>query len=220
MVRLSLISMVTAGGWSSAGAEFNDPFSPDGVSGWYEVGPTHVEDATLRDYFGNPVAGNTVKFNPGFHFGIGIGQELTPYLKVEVESGFNYNSLDVISGATASSGNFYRAPVLGNVVLQFPNRTGLVPVIGAGVGGQWLHLDAQNISLGGTTVNDESDTWAFTYQGFAGVRYEFGDRFSLGLFYRYNFVDGPSWEFDNLPGNLKLNSLRTHSLSLTLGWWF
>jgi len=218
--RWSLIAMLSTSGGLSARAEANGPFNSEGVVGWYEVGPAFVEEATLRDYFGNPTTGNTVELNPGFHFGIGIGQELTRYLKVEIESGFNYNSLDAISGATASSGNFYRVPLLANVVLQAPNRTGLTPMVGAGIGGQWLHLDAQNISLGGTTVNDDSDTWAFTYQGFAGVRYEFGDRFSLGLFYRYNFVDGPSWKFANLPGNLKLNSLRTHSVSLAFGWWF
>lgn len=201
-------------------AEANDPIYPDGLYGWYEAGPTWVESAKLRDFFGNPTAANSVELNPGFHFGIGVGRELTRYLKVEVESGFKYNSLDQISGALSSSGNLYRVPVLGNVVLQLPNRTGVVPMIGAGVGAQWLHLDAQNISFGGTTVNDSSDTWAFNYQGFAGFLYELNERFSMGLFYRYNVVDGPSWDFNGLPGNLKLNDLRTHSLALTFGWWF
>ncbi len=204
----------------TAQAEAFDPFYADGVYGWYEVGPAFAEDAELRDFFGAPGAGNTLEFDPGFHFGLGVGQELTRFLRVEIESGFKYNSLDMLSGATASSANFYRVPVLANVVLQLQNRIGLTPMIGAGIGGQWLHLDAQNISLGGTTVRDDSDTWAFTYQGFAGFRYSLSERFSLGVFYRYNFADGPSWNFNNLPGNLKLNDLRTHSISLTLGWWF
>jgi len=219
--RLALVSLCAWSVTSSASAAFEDDFYPEGVYGWYEAGPALVESAELRDFFGNPVNGNAVKLDPGFHFGIGIGRELTRFLSVEVESGFNYNKLKSIAGATASSGNFYRVPVMGNVVLQFPNRTGLVPVIGAGVGGQWVTLDAQNISLGATTVAESSDTWVFGYQGYAGVRYEFSERFSLGLFYHYNVADAPSWKFDSIPaGNLKLDSIRTHSVSLTFGWLF
>lgn len=205
----------------SATAQQESDFYPEGAYGWYEAGPAQVDDAELRDFFGNPVNGNAVELETGFHFGIGVGRELTRFLCVEVESGFNYNKLKSIAGATASSGNLYRIPVMGNVVLQFPNRTGLVPVIGAGVGGQWVGFDAQNVSLGATTVNESSDTWVFSYQGYAGVRYELNERFSLGLFYHYNVADAPSWKFDSIPaGNLKLDSIRTHSVSLTLGWLF
>jgi opacity protein-like surface antigen len=219
--RLSLVSLLALGHVAPASAQTDDSFYPEGVYGWYEAGAALVEDAKLKDFFGNPVNGNTVKFDPGFHFGIGIGRELTRFVKIEVESGFNYNKLDSIAGAAASSGNFYRAPVLGNLVLQYPNRTGLVPVIGAGVGGQWVCFDAQNISLGGTPLNERSDTWVFTYQGYAGLRYEFSERFNLGLFYRYNVADSPSWQFNSVPaGNLKLDAIRTHSLSLTFGWLF
>lgn len=218
---LALGSVCIWGITPSAVAAFEDDFYPEGVYGWYEAGPALVEDAELRDFFGNPVNGNAVELEPGFHFGIGIGRELTRYVSVEIESGFNYNKLKSIAGATASSGNFYRVPVMGNVVLQLPNRTGLVPVIGAGVGGQWTMFDAQNVSLGATTVNESSETWVFSYQGYAGVRYEFSERFSLGLFYHYNVADAPSWTFDSIPaGNLKLDSIRTHSVSLTLGWLF
>ena len=218
---LALGAVCLWGSAPSAAGAFEDDFYPEGVYGWYEAGPALVEDAELRDFFGNPVNGNAVELETGFHFGIGFGQELTRYLSVEIESGFNYNKLKSIAGATASSGNFYRVPVRGNVVLQFPNRTGFVPVIGAGAGGQWLAFDAQNVSLGATTVAESSETWVFGYQGYAGVRYEIGERLSLGLFYRYNVADAPSWTFDSIPaGNLKLDSIRTHSVSLTLGWLF
>jgi hypothetical protein len=44
---------------------------------------------------------------------------------------------------------------------------------------------------------------------------------SLGVFYHYSVVDGPSWEFDSDDGgNLKLDSIRTHTLSLTFAWEF
>lgn len=201
-----------------ASAQF---YYPEGMYGWYEAGPAVVEKATIRDFFGEFVTGNSVEFDTGFHFGIGVGRELTRFLGVEVESGFNYNSVKSIQDATASSGNTYRVPVLGNLVLQFPNRSGIVPVIGGGVGAHWAVFDAQNVELGATTLDGDSETWVFGYQGYAGLRYQFRENMSLGVFYHYSVADGPSWDFGSNPGgNFKLNSLRTHSLSLTFGWRF
>jgi opacity protein-like surface antigen len=215
---LAFVSLCGLGGIRSTLAQ---SFYPEGLYGWYEAGPAIVEKAKIQDFFGELVGGNTVEFDTGFHFGIGIGRELTRYLRVEVESGFNYNSLKSIQDATASSGNFYRVPVMGNLVLQYPNRTRIVPVIGAGVGAHWMMFDAQNVELGATTLNDDSETWVFGYQGYAGVRYQFREDMDLGIFYHYSVADGPSWEFSSTDGgNFKLNSLRTHSLSLTFGWRF
>lgn len=198
-----------------------DSFYGEGLYGWYEGGPAVVEDTKIRDFFGETVAGSKVKFDTGFHFGLGLGREVTDYVRVELESGFNYNSIRDISDATASSGNTYRVPVMGNLVLQYPNRTRITPVIGAGVGAHWLAMDAQNIEIGSTVIDDSASTWVFGYQGYGGLRYHFNERMNVGVFYHYSVADAPSWEFDSLPsGNFKLKSLRTHSLSLTFGWFF
>lgn len=220
---LALVSLLSLAGLRSASAE---SYYADGLYGWYEGGPALVEtakikDTSIEDSDGFGINGNRVKFDPGFHFGLGIGRELTPYVRVELESGFNYNSLKSIEGADASGGNFYRVPVLANLVLQYPNRTRFVPMIGAGVGAHWTVLDAQNIAIGDTTLDDDTSTWSFGYQGYAGVRYQFRENMDLGVFYHYSVADGPSWEFDSAPGtNFKLDSLRTHTLSLTFGWYF
>jgi opacity protein-like surface antigen len=217
-MRFGRLALVTFCVLQSASAQ---DFYPEGLYGWYEAGPAIVEKAKVRDFFDELVSGNTVEFDTGFHFGIGIGRELTRYLRIEVESGFNYNALKSIQDATASSGNIYRVPVLGNLVLQYPNRTGIVPVIGAGVGAHWALFNAQNVELGSTTLNDDSETWVFGYQGYAGIRYQFRENMDLGIFYHFSVADGPSWEFASAPGgNFKLDSIRTHSLSLTFGWRF
>jgi len=217
-LSLACIGLFSSGGIQSASAQ---TAYPEGIYGWYEAGAVAVEHAQVRDFFGQPVSGNLVKLDTGFHFGIGIGRELTRYVKVEVESGYNYNALNSIEGASASSGNIHRVPIMGNLVLQFPNRTPFVPVIGAGVGTQWALFDAQNVVLGATTLDGDSDTWVFSYQGYAGVRYQFRKNMSLGLFYHYSVADGPSWDFDNVSGgNFKLDAIRTHSLSLNFGWDF
>ena len=219
--RFLCLSLVSLGGLRVIVSASAQSFYPEGIYGWYEAGPAVVEKAEIRDFFGELVKGNKVEFETGFHFGIGIGRELTRYLRVEVESGFNYNALKSIQDATATSGNIYRVPIMGNLVLQYPNRTRIVPVIGAGVGAHWAQFDAQNVELGAITLNDTSETWVFGYQGYAGVRYQFRENMDLGIFYHYSVADGPSWEFpSSAGGNFKLNNLRTHSLSLTLGWRF
>jgi opacity protein-like surface antigen len=193
---------------------------PEGLYGWYEAGAAFVDKAKLRDFSDEVTENNPVKFDPGFHFGIAVGRELTRYLSLELESGFNYNSLQSIGGATDSSANFYRVPVLGNVVLKYPNRSRFTPVIGAGAGAHWSIFDAQNVEFGSTILRDCEETWSFGYQGYAGVSYRFQENMSVGLFYHYSVVDGPSWNFDSAEGNFKLDSLRTHSIALTFGWYF
>lgn len=205
----------------AAGTAAAESYYGEGLYGWYEAGPALVENAKIRDFFGEDVVGNRVKFDTGFHFGLGIGREVTDYFRVELESGFNYNSVRKIDDALGSSANIYRVPIMGNLVLQYPNRTGIVPVIGAGVGAHWLALDAQYIELEAAELNDSSSTWVFGYQGYGGLRYQFNERMNLGVFYHYSVADAPSWEFDSYPGgNFKLESLRTHTLSLTFGWYF
>src|SRR5262245_31349993 len=94
-----------------------DSLYSEGLYGWYEAGAALVQDAKIRDFPDELTNNNRVKFDPGFHFGIALGREVTPYLSLEVESGFNYNALHSIGDATANSGNFYRVPIMGNVVL-------------------------------------------------------------------------------------------------------
>lgn len=220
-VRLIPVTALAFASLSNANAADTASMYPQWLYGWYEAGPSFVEPAELRNFPGGELTDdNEVKFDPGFHFGIAIGRELTPYIRVEVESGFNYNAMSSMAGADSNDANFYRVPILANLVLQYPNKTGIVPVIGAGAGAQWLVLDAQNVSLGFTTLDEQSEGWTFSYQVYGGVNYHFREDMSLGVFYHYNVADSPSWDFESVDGNFKLNSLRTHSVSLTFGWRF
>lgn len=222
--RIIRLTLITAGCGSTLGpvAKATDTgLYPEGFYGWYEFGPSLVEQTKVTEFAGAPLPGGELKLNPGLHFGVAMGQELTRWLSLEVESGFNYNSIDEISGATASNGDISRVPVLANLVFRWSNQSGWTPVAGVGLGGQWQHFSAEGVTIGATTLDDTSDTWSFTYQGYAGVRYDLNERISLGIFYRYNVADAPAWKFDSLPvGRLKTDDLRTHSLSVTLGWYF
>jgi len=219
-LRLLFLACLLVCGLQVARSGSTDSIYPEGLYGWYEAGATLVQDAKLKDFPDELTAGNVVKFDPGFRFGMGVGLELTRYLAVEAEGGFNYNALKSIGGGTDNSGNFYRVPIMGNLVLKYPNRTRFMPVIGAGAGAHWSVFDAQKVTVGSTTLTDDEQSWTFGYQGYAGVSYKFQPNMSLGLFYHYSVMDSPSWKFESAGGNFKLDNLRTHSLALTWGWYF
>ena len=137
--------------WSSTAVS-----APLGVRGWYELGGTVIEDARLESFFDEVVSGNKVKFDPGFRGAIALGREFSRYVALEAEGGFHYNSIRSISGASSDNAELFQIPVLGNVILQFPNRSRLVPVIGGGVGAIFSILDGDDIIV--PTMHDADRT--------------------------------------------------------------
>ncbi len=193
--------------------------APLGVRGWYELGATVIEDAKLESFFDEPGSGNKVKFDPGFRGAIALGKEFSRYVAIEAEGGFHYNSIRSIGGAVSDNGELYQIPVLGNLVLQFPNRTGLVPVIGVGVGGVFNILDGDDITLGASRFSGTEETWSFAYQGYGGLMYSFRPDMALGVGYHYLRNDGPSWDLGD-GRDVKLNRLVNHSFVLTFTFRF
>jgi len=193
--------------------------APLGVRGWYELGGTVIEDAELESFLDEPVSGNKVKFDPGFRGAIALGAELTRYVALEAEGGFHYNSIRSIGGAASDNGELFQFPILGNLVLEFPNRTRVVPFIGGGVGAVFSILDGKDISLGASRFSDSEETWSFAYQGYGGVMYSFRPDMALGVSYHYLRNDGPTWD-DGDGNNIKFNRLVNHSLVLTYNFRF
>jgi len=193
--------------------------APLGVRGWYELGATAAEDAKLESFFGEPFSGGKVKFDPGFRGAIALGKEFSRYVALEAEGGFHYNSIRSIGGADSDNGELYQLPVLGNLVLQFPNRTRIVPVVGGGVGAVFSILDGKNITLGNSRFSDTEETWSFAYQGYGGLMYSFRPDMALGISYHYLRNDGPTWDLGD-GNNIKLNRLVNHSLVLTYNFRF
>ena len=192
---------------------------PQNIRGWYELGAVAIEDAEIEDFSDEPLSGNEVEFEPGFRGAIGLGTELTRYLSLEVEGAFHYNSIDSVSGATSGGGELFQFPVFGNVALHFPNRSRLVPIVGAGVGAVYSILDADDIAIGATTFSSREDTWSFAYQGYAGLIYYFRPEMALGLTYHYIRNDGPKWD-DSDDNDIKFDRLVNHSLAFTFTFHF
>jgi opacity protein-like surface antigen len=214
--RISILVLTLLGGAFVNIARGQDR---DITYGWYELGVGFVESASLVNFGTEPIANNQVEFNPGFRFGIGFGGELTDWLAAELQSGFHYNSIDTISGATSSSGNLYQVPIMANVIFKLPNKSRFVPRAGAGVGTYWEVLDASNLTLGSTTLSGTENTWTFGYQAFAGVAYFFREDMSLGLNYHYGVADGPSWSTGS-GGNVKFDRVANHSVAIALSYDF
>ena len=204
---------------SLAGTVAIPAMAAENIRGWYEVGANVIEDAKLEEFLDQPVSDNKVKFDPGFRAAIALGTEITRHFAVEAEGGFHYNSIKSIGDAVSAQGDLYQFPVLGNIVLQFPNSTPLVPVIGAGVGATFSILDAKNITLGAARFSSNEETWSFTYQGYAGLLYQFRPQMALGLTYHYINNDGPSWK-DAAGSTVKFNRIGSHSLALTFNFRF
>jgi len=191
----------------------------DEIRGWYELGGTMIQNATLETFGNETLTGNSVKFDVGFRAGIGLGMNVTRNIALEVESGYHYNDIRSIEGASNSPGNLSQVPAMANIVLHFPNRTRIEPVFGAGVGAVYSMLDANNLRLGTTTIDGHADTWSFAFQGYAGLVYQFRPDMGIGVTYHYLYNDAPTWDYG--PGiNVKLNRVINQSLSLTLHFSF
>ena len=187
--------------------------------GWYELGANVIEDAKLESFFGESLSGNKVEFEPGFRGALALGAELARYVAIEAEGGFHYNSIHSIGGAAADDAELFQFPVFGNLVLQFPNRSRLIPIIGGGVGAVFSLLDANDLTVGGSSFSDTEETWSFAYQGYAGLTYAFRPDMALGISYHYIRNDGPTWNTSG--GNdIKIDRLVNHSLALAFTFRF
>lgn len=212
-VACLVASFVTAMDATKAGA------ASENIRGWYDLGAVAIEDAELEAFFDEPLSDNKVEFEPGFRGAIGIGTQLARFVAVEAEGGFHYNSIKSVSGANSGRGDLYQFPVFGNVVLNFPNRSRFVPVLGAGVGAVYSIIDANDISIGASRFSSSEETWSFAFQGYAGFVYYFRPEMALGLTYHYIHNNGPTWD-DNDGNDVKFDRLVNHSLALTFTFHF
>jgi opacity protein-like surface antigen len=188
--------------------------------GWYEAGAAYIQDAELTSFFDEAASGAKVSFDPGFRAGLGVGYRFTKVLSGELEAGFQYNTMKSIEGAARSDARIYQVPLMANLVLQWFNKTRLVPFLSAGVGSYYTYLDADDVRIGSTRISGSSDSFTFAYQGTGGFRYDFSRALGLGLSYRYSVADAPAWKYSDPDGVMKLDALRNHTACIHFGFRF
>jgi opacity protein-like surface antigen len=200
-----------------------------------EVGPTFMEDTTLREFVGVS-SGNKVEFNPGFRFAAGGGYSFNDFLAIGGETGFSFNSFDRISG------NFFneddagvgQVPLMGNIVLKLPTKIGLMPYVGAGAGVSFTFFAADDLVFdptpGGisgdeTFVDGEESDTVFSWQLFGGLKFAINEQMSVGVGYKYINTEGPRWDaeedfFTGVNTDISMDRLESHSITFIFNMKF
>jgi opacity protein-like surface antigen len=184
---------------------------------WYvraDAGGTLLNNTDVEEFLGP--AGGEMEFDAGFVFGIAGGYHVTPWLAVELETGYSINGVHGLDAAIT------QAPFTANVIYECNHCGKFVPFLGAGVGGATTIFSVDDtLSSGeGSVYMDGSDAdFVFAYQAFGGFRYEFNDRMSLGFLYRFRGTEGPSWDVEDdftggTIGEIRLDNIYTHTFSV------
>lgn len=189
-------------------------------------GVSLLSDTELTEYPRVAIpSGVDVEFDTGFAFAAVVGYEVNSWFAAEFETGFTYNSVDSIGGLDPDGdASLSQLPMLVNLVFQYRNGNKLVPFAGAGVGGslQTASFDEYGgISTGGGLDGSDSDV-VFTWQGFAGLRYEFNDNMAVGATYRYMMADGPDWDVDTgfQDEPLAIDDVESHTITAQFTYRF
>jgi opacity protein-like surface antigen len=173
--------------------------------------PEKVDVRTVNapGIFTGSTPGVKLDLDPGVRFGIAGGYNFNPFLGAEIETGFIYNSVKNVVGNGSSvpvDSSISHVPLMGNIVLRYdqPDMP-WVPYAGAGAGG--------DLSIVWDNSADDSDTkFVFAWQAFGGVRYKFNEALSLGLGYKYYWVDNATFSLGG--GSLGLGHEKIHNFLL------
>jgi opacity protein-like surface antigen len=192
----------------------------------FELGPTFAEDGEVTKFSGGG-AGSRIDYYTGFDFDAAIGFAFNKYISTEFEFGWNGNEVHSAQFLAEEDSFLYSVPFLANLVLQAPlplGRGNLVPYIGAGAGGSTTIFDTDGFSNGAITLVGSSSDVVFTYQAFAGVRYDINEQMSAGLGYKYFAGEDSTFEYEGLFGDpdvdLGISGVRAHMVLFQFNWRF
>ncbi len=189
-----------------------------------DIGGNFTPDVSLKEFFGPVAPGSKVKLDPGVRAGVAGGYQVTDWLAGEAELGVVENQIDTITGAdVVHNSTLANVPLLFNVKLQWPNQSPWRPYIGAGAGFSETILNADYISLGGTSLHGSAADTVFAYQAFAGLRYQLNDRMGVAVEYRYFVAESPRWQSDFSFGgsdSVSFGRSQTHAFSLAFDFQF
>ena len=174
------------------------------------IGPALTERTDMTEFFG-PTS-QRVKFDPGVRLNLAGGFQVADWATVELEMGFLGNSIKSISGSGNPDADLVNVPFLVNGVFQFRTDSGFTPYVGVGAGFSAAVLTLDNTTINGVALDGSDSDLVFAGQFFAGFRYEFNDRMSVGAAYKFFFTGEPEWEVQG-GGTIGFDPIRTHSLT-------
>jgi OmpA-OmpF porin, OOP family len=134
-----------------------------------------------------------------------------------VQMGTTGNFPAALAGArTGGGGTVESEAFMADGLVDIPwSFLGLVPYVGAGVGG--VNIDHSNITVAGTTIANSSFI-APALQVMGGLRYQLTNKWELGLEYRYLTAFNP--RFNDTTGGRYDTTFNNHSLMLQVTYHF
>jgi opacity protein-like surface antigen len=174
------------------------------------IGPALTERTDMTEFFG-PTS-QRVKFDAGVRLNLAGGFQVADWAAVEIETGFLANSIETISGSGNPDAALVNVPFLVNGVFHFRTDSDFTPYVGVGAGFSTAVLTLDNTAINGVRLDGSDSDLVFAGQVFAGFRYEFNDRMSVGAAYKFFVTGEPEWAVQG-GGTIGFDSIRTHSLT-------
>ena len=182
---------------------------------WYlsmDAGVSFQQDVTLSDTIGDS---ENVTFDPGARLDFDFGHNFTTNWVAEFEIGLIINQVknSAFLGTDFMGVDMVELPVMVNVIYTQPLGRHFSAYVGGGVGG--VFSDYSN-EFGGTTEGDTT----FAFQGLAGLKYAFNERWNLGLTYKLLGTTehdvGSGWDSNGNETEYKSDGTMTHSIVAAL----
>lgn len=189
-----------------------------------DAGGNWTEDADLKEFFGAVTPGSKISFDAGPRFGLTAGYDVLEFLGFEAQLGFMENEISSITDASELDARFISIPFMANARVHLPTYFRVSPYAGAGVGGASSILDADRITINGTSLEGSDVDTVFAWQAFAGLRFYITQHMGLSFEYRYFESDGAKWRADFAFGTdtdvVRFGKIRTHAVSVAFDWTF
>ena len=180
-----------------------------------DAGAALAERVEVREFIVR-TPNTELKLDPGARISVAGGYNFNEFIGAQLETGFMANEVRRVSGGGDVDATLSHVPLLADIVLRYDQPDcRWAPFVGAGAGGDVSVVDLDHVRTpGGFVVDGTGSDVVFAWQAFAGARYQFNDRMSLGGVYKFYSADGASWDVERAPGNIESGTARVHSFSI------
>jgi len=189
----------------------------------FDIGGTFPEDAKLTEFDGPVAPGEELKLSPGLQFDLAAGYRITPWLALEGEFGFTFNTVDSVGNWYYPNSELWQMLMMANIVVEYP-RGPFRPFAGIGAGGVLSTLSFGNYYDYYYSSYDGSGTdFVAAFQAFGGVRCQLNEQWSLGVVYRVLFTEDQNWDVEWWYGGntrIGVDSVCIQSVCLVMTWSF
>jgi opacity protein-like surface antigen len=186
-----------------------------------DIGIALADDVKLRRFL-TPTPGVKLELDPGVRVSAAGGYNLCRYFAVQAETGFIFNNIDGTSGGGNVDGTLTHVPLLVDAVLKYDKPDcKIVPFVGVGAGGDVTVMSLDHVRApSGAVVDGDGSDIVFAWQGFAGARYKFAEKMSIGGAYKFFWADGASMDVRRSAGDIETGKAQVHSFVVDFNWSF